>query len=75
MHKKYSTASESNRIANYYNPAPRGLIIDRNGIVIANNFPSYSLEVNPSEINYTPQELLEVLEKIIPISSKDKQQF
>lgn len=75
FHKKYSTASESNRIAIITTPAQRGLIIDRNGIVIANNFPSYSLEVTPSEITMSPLELIEALEKIIKIPTKDRLQF
>ncbi len=75
MHKKYSTASESNRIAIITTPAQRGLIIDRNGIVIANNMPSYSLEVTPSDINTSPSELIEALDSVIKIPSRDKQQF
>jgi penicillin-binding protein 2 len=75
MHKKYSTASESNRIAIITTPAQRGLIIDRNGIVIANNMPSYSLEIIPAEINLPPAELIDALDKVIRIPPRDKQQF
>jgi penicillin-binding protein 2 len=75
MHKKYSTASESNRIAIITTPAQRGLIIDRNGVVIANNMPSYSLEITPAEINLPPSELIDALDKVIRIPVRDKQQF
>lgn len=75
QHKKYSTASESNRIAMITTPSPRGLIIDRNGIVIAKNFPSYSLEITPAGINQPVDELVDALSTVIKISPKDRQNF
>jgi len=74
-HTKYSTASESNRIAIITTPSQRGLIIDRNGIVIARNFPSYSLEITPAGINQPIEELVTSLNTVIKISNKDRQNF
>ena len=74
-HTKYSTASESNRIAIITTPSPRGLIIDRNGIVIARNFPSYSLEVTPAELNIPIEQLMEDLNSVVRISAKDRLNF
>ncbi|MDZ4057349.1 MAG: penicillin-binding protein 2, partial [Polynucleobacter sp.] len=37
-HNKYSTLAENNRIAIVPAPANRGLLIDRNGIVIGRNY-------------------------------------
>ncbi len=74
-HSKYSTASESNRIAIITTPSPRGLIIDRNGVVIARNFPSYSLEVTPAVLTIPIEQLIEDLNSIVRISPKDRLNF
>ncbi len=74
-HTKYSTASENNRIAIITNPASRGLIYDRNGIVIAQNYPSYSLEITPAGIDMPIENLLDSLNELILIPNKDRQQF
>ena len=60
-HTKYSTASESNRIAIITTPAQRGLIIDRHGVVIARNFPSYSLEVTPAALTISVEQLIDLI--------------
>jgi penicillin-binding protein 2 len=74
-HAKYSTASESNRIAIITTPSQRGLIIDRNGIVIARNFPSFSLEVTPSDLNMPIESLADSLNEVVKISPKDRINF
>ena len=74
-HTKYSTASESNRIAIITTPSQRGLIIDRNGIVIARNFPSYSLEITPAGVNEPIEDLVDSLNSVLKISQKDKTNF
>jgi len=40
--KEYEYTSQMNRIRTVKVPAPRGMILDRNGKIIADNFPSYS---------------------------------
>lgn len=42
-HGKYELKSESNRLRPVPLPAPRGLILDRHGAVIAENVPGYSV--------------------------------
>lgn len=74
-HTKYSTASESNRIAIITTPSQRGLIIDRNGIVIARNFPSYSLEITPAGTTMPLDQLVDSLSSVLKISTKDRQNF
>jgi penicillin-binding protein 2 len=74
-HHKYSTASESNRIAIITTPALRGLITDRNGIVLANNFSAYSLEITPAGVEKPFEEILEELSSLVYISDRDKQVF
>ena len=74
-HHKHSLAAESNRIALVPVPASRGLILDRNGIVIARNYSAYTLEVNPSLIESDINTLLEELGEVIDIQPKDKRNF
>ena len=74
-HHKYSTASESNRIAIITTPALRGLITDRNGVVLAGNISAFSLEITTAGIDRPLEEIVDELQKIVYISDKDKQQF
>jgi penicillin-binding protein 2 len=41
----YSTLSQGNSVRNEPIPPPRGLILDRNGVVLANNQPAFNLEL------------------------------
>lgn len=41
--------SESNRLRSLTEPAPRGIIRDRNGRVVADNVPGYSISILPAE--------------------------
>ncbi len=42
---RYAVQSRQNRLRPVVLPAPRGLIVDRNGIVIAENVPSYTISI------------------------------
>ncbi|HEY7686295.1 MAG TPA: penicillin-binding protein 2 [Gemmatimonadales bacterium] len=44
---KYELQSESNRLRPITLPAPRGVIVDRHGAVIAENVPGYSIALLP----------------------------
>jgi penicillin-binding protein 2 len=46
----YSTLSQGNSIRNEPIPPPRGLILDRNGVVLANNQPAFNLELIREQI-------------------------
>ena len=46
---KYYSESEKNRIRDVILEAPRGLILDRNGEILVDNRPSYSVSVIPYE--------------------------
>ena len=49
-HSHYSTLSNDNRVNLSAIPPNRGLIYDRNGIVLAENLPSYRLEITPEQV-------------------------
>ena len=46
----FQTLSENNRVKVVPIPPTRGLIFDRNGVILAQNVPSFSLELVPEEI-------------------------
>ena len=49
-HDYYAELSQGNRVRTEPIPAARGLILDRNGEVIAGNQPAYQLELVPEEV-------------------------
>lgn len=44
-HERYALRSEENRLERVPLPAPRGVILDRHGLVIADNIPGYSVSL------------------------------
>lgn len=66
----YTTLAENNRITLVPLPPPRGVIYDRNGVVLAENRPALSLEIIPEEVKDLNGTLSE-LTKILPISEED----
>lgn len=50
LHEKYSDLSENNRLQLRPIPPNRGLIFDRNGVLLAENIPSYSLTLTPERV-------------------------
>lgn len=74
-HGKYSVLAENNRIAIVPAPANRGLLIDRNGIVIGRNYSALTLDINAEEIKGNVDELIDELSEIVLISPRDRRNF
>jgi penicillin-binding protein 2 len=74
-YNRHSVAAENNRIALIPIPANRGLITDRNGIVIARNYSAYTLEITPSQIETDINNLLDELAEVVDIQAKDRRNF
>ena len=74
-HGKYVLLAESNRIALVPAPANRGLLIDRNGIVIGRNYSALTLDVNAEEVKGNVDQLINELSEIIDISPRDRRNF
>ncbi|MCK7492569.1 MAG: hypothetical protein MZW92_14050 [Comamonadaceae bacterium] len=53
-HEELATQAEANRIAVVPVVPNRGLIVDRNGVVLATNYSAYTLEITPSRMAATP---------------------
>ncbi len=49
-HERFFSKSQVNRVKAKASYAPRGLIVDRNGVVIVENSPTYILTVTPYEM-------------------------
>ena len=74
QHEHYSTLAENNRISIVPVVPNRGLILDRNGVVLAHNFSAYTLEITPSKVDNL-EELISQLGKVVEITPKDRKRF
>ncbi|MEO8059338.1 MAG: penicillin-binding protein 2 [Burkholderiales bacterium] len=73
-HEELMTQAENNRIAVVPIVPNRGLILDRNGVVLANNYSAYTLEISPTkttDLDATIDRLAEIVE-ILP---RDRRRF
>jgi len=70
----YQTLAENNRISLVPIVPNRGLILDRNGEVLAHNFFVYTLEITPSKIDDLEQTIHDI-SKLIEVSSNDRKKF
>jgi len=73
-HEHFATLSEKNRVNIVPVPPTRGLIYDRNGVLLAQNLPSFSLEVIPEQADHL-EATLAGLRKLITISDDDLDSF
>ena len=74
QYEYHSTLSENNRVHVRPLPPPRGLIFDRNGVVIADNRPSFSLSMTRERSKGWQQELDLVVE-ILGLTPEDRALF
>ena len=73
-HEHFTTLSEDNRVKLLPLPPNRGLIYDRNGILLAENLPSYRLEITPEQVDDMGA-TLSALKDIIEIRDIDRSRF
>jgi penicillin-binding protein 2 len=74
-HEHYTEESRKNYLKSIPIPPVRGLIYDRNGKVLADNRSEYVLELVRDEIPGKVEDTIARLEKLIPLSEKEKQKF
>jgi len=72
--EKYQTRSNSNRIKLLPVAPNRGLIYDRNGVILADNKPVYSLAVIPEEVENLNANIEEI-SKLLDISADRQKKF
>jgi len=74
MHQHYDTLAEANRIAIAPIVPNRGIIVDRNGVVLAHNYSAYTLEITPGKVADL-KALIDELARIVEISPRDRRRF
>ena len=73
-HDYYQTLAEKNRISVVPIVPNRGLIVDRNGVVLAHNYSGYTLEITPSKVKNLKVTVNELAE-IVDIEPRDRARF
>jgi len=66
---KYHRMSENNRIKSFFEPAPRGILCDRVGRILAENVPTFSVLFSPESLS--TNEGRDAIERLIKILSLD----
>ena len=73
-HENLKAQAENNRTAVVPVVPNRGLILDRNGIVLATNYSAYTLEITPSRVPALDQ-TLDALAQVLEITPRDRRRF
>jgi penicillin-binding protein 2 len=73
-HRDYLTQSEENRTSVIPLTPSRGLILDRNGVVLARNYSAYTLEITPSKVKNI-EAVIDDLSTFITITARDRSRF
>lgn len=74
QHDYYTTRAEGNRISLVPIVPNRGVIVDRNGTVMARNYSAFTLEIIPSKVNDLDQ-TIDALSQLIEVHAKDRKRF
>jgi penicillin-binding protein 2 len=73
-HEDLNEQAESNRTAVVPIVPNRGLILDRNGLVLATNYSAYTLEITPAKVANL-EETIDQLNDLVEISARDRRRF
>ncbi len=73
-HDDLQAQAEANRIGVVPIVPNRGLIVDRNGIVMATNYPAYTLEITPSKL-VDLEGTIDEIAKVIEVTPRDRKRF
>ncbi len=73
-HDHYKTLSQDNRVKIEPLPPTRGLVFARNGEILAQNLPAYSLEIVPEKVEDLTA-TIQAISEIIPVSEEDIKLF
>ena len=73
-HSHYETLAENNRISIVPIVPSRGVIVDRNGEILARNYSGYTLEITPSKVADI-EALISELSLLVDITAKDRKRF
>jgi penicillin-binding protein 2 len=74
QHDHYRSKAEENRISIVPIPPYRGLIVDRNGVVVARNYSGYTLEIFPRRVK-SVEATIDHVSELIEITARDRARF
>ncbi len=74
QHGHYSTLADANRISVLPIAPHRGIIVDRNGVMLAHNYSAYTLEITPSKVADL-ETTIDDLATIVEITPRDRRRF
>ncbi|MEQ9210755.1 MAG: hypothetical protein RLN96_13140 [Pseudomonadales bacterium] len=73
-HLRYATLSDENRVHVRAVPPTRGLIFDRNGVILAENRPSYTLSI-VAERTENLDQLIAELDQLLDLTNTELERF
>lgn len=74
-HSNYAAQADENRISIVPTMPARGVITDRNGVVLADNYSAYTLEITPAKIQGKVDEVVGELSELVEISPFEIKRF
>ncbi len=74
QHSHFTTLSDENRIQTQAVAPPRGLITDRDGVILAANRPDFSVEITPEQVPDLDH-MFQQLGQLITLDADDIEQF
>src|SRR5215210_5584782 len=74
MHDHYHTLAEANRISILPIVPNRGIIVDRNGVVLATNYSAYTLEITPAKVENL-EATVDEISNLVEITPRDRRRF
>jgi penicillin-binding protein 2 len=67
--------AESNRTAVVPIVPNRGIILDRNGVVLASNYSAYTLEITPAKLVDPLDQVIDQLAEVVEVQPRDRRRF
>ena len=74
-HDELATKAQENRISVVPIVPNRGLITDRNGVILATNYSAYTLEITPAALRAPLDDVIEDLSKLVDVTPRDRRRF
>src|SRR5438067_1842791 len=74
QHAHYQTLAETNRIAIVAIVPNRGVITDRNGVVLAQSYSAYTLEIQPARVRNLDA-TIDALAEVVDVQPRDRKRF
>ena len=74
QYEHYATLAEANRISIVPVVPNRGIIVDRNGVLLAHNYSAYTLEITPDKVEDIDA-LIDELATVVEIAPRDRRRY